>query len=97
MEISAIVLNYEELLHNTGTREIIGNCIEERSRFLLKLIEDAMEAGEINHTFTASQLKCILMGVLNTQLLDRRTSIHTQTLKIEVMESIDKILMLVKK
>lgn len=96
MEISAIVLNYEELLHNTGTREIIGNCIEERNKFLLQLIEKAMETGEINDTFTANQLKCILMGVLSTQLLDRRTAYHSLTLKVEVMESIDKILMLVK-
>lgn len=97
MEISAIVLNYEELLHNTGTREIIGTCIEERNCFLLQLIEQAMEAGEINDIFTASQLKCILMGVLSTQLLDRRTTYHSETLKEDVMESIDKILMLVKK
>lgn len=96
MEISAIVLNYEELLHNTGTREIIGACIEERNSFLLQLIENAMKENEINDTFTANQLKCILMGVLSTQLLDRRTTYHTQTLKSETMESIDKILMLVK-
>lgn len=97
MEISAIVLNYEELLHNTGTREIIGTCIEERNNFLLQLINDAMKAEEINDTFTANQLKCILMGILRTQLLDRRTTYHSETLKVEVMESIDKILMLVKK
>lgn len=97
MEISAIVLNYEELLHNTGTREIIGTCIEERNNFLLQLINEAMKAEEINDTFTANQLKCILMGILRTQLLDRRTTYHSETLKVEVMESIDKILMLVKK
>lgn len=97
MEISAIVLNYEELLHNTGTREIIGNCIEERNLFLLQLIQDAMAAGEINNTFSAGQLRSILMGVLNNQLLDRRTIYHTEKLKNEVMESIDKLLMLVKK
>ncbi len=97
MEISAIVLNYEELLHNTGTREIIGTCIEERNMFLLQLIQDAMKAGEINEIFTAGQLKCILMGVLRTQLLDRRTTYHSEPLKTDVMESIDKILMLVKK
>lgn len=96
IEISAIVLNYEELLHNTGTREIIGACIEERNRFLLQLIQDAMAAGEINSTFTAEELKCILMGILSSQLLDRRITIHSDTLRTEVMESIDKILMLVK-
>lgn len=97
MEISAIVLNYEELLHNTGTREIIGTCIEDRNSFLLHLIEQAMQAGEINGIFTANQLKCILMGVLRTQLLDRRTTYHAETLRTEVMQSIDKILMLVRK
>lgn len=96
MEISAIVLNYEELLHNTGTREIIGACIEERNRFLLQLIQNAMADGEINSTFTAEELKCMLMGILSSQLLDRRITIHSETLRTEVMESIDKILMLVK-
>lgn len=97
IEISAIVLNYEELLHNTDTREIIGNCIQERNKFLLQLIEGAMEAGEIGDTFTADELKCILMGVLRNQLLDRRLNYHSETLKVEVLGSIDKILMLVKK
>ena len=96
IEISAIVLNYEELLHNTGTREIIGACIEERNRFLLQLIQNAMSDREINSTFSAEELKCILMGILSSQLLDRRFTIHSETLRTEVMESIDKILMLVK-
>ena len=96
IEISAIVLNYEELLHNTGTREIIGACIEERNRFLLQLIQNAMSDREINSTFSAEELKCILMGILSSQLLDRRLAIHSETLRTEVMESIDKILMLVK-
>ncbi len=96
IEISAIVLNYEELLHNTGTREIIGACIEERNRFLLQLIQNAMADREINSTFSAEELKCILMGILSSQLLDRRLTIHSDTLRTEVMESIDKILMLVK-
>lgn len=96
IEISAIVLNYEELLHNTGTREIIGTCIEERNRFLLQLIQNAMSDREINSTFSAEELKCILMGILSSQLLDRRLTIHSETLRTEVMESIDKILMLVK-
>ena len=97
MEISAIVLNYEALLHNTGTREIIGNCIEERNAFLLDLIQGAMTDGEINDTFTADQLKCMLMGILRNQLLDRRTVYHSEPLKTDVMKSIDTILMLIRK
>lgn len=96
-EISAIVLNYESLLHDTGTRELIGTCIEERNSFLQQLIQDAMADGEINDTFTADQLRCILMGVLRNQMMDRRTVYHPEPLKTEVMDSIDKILMLVKK
>lgn len=97
IEISAIVLNYEELLHNTNTREIIGNCIQERNKLLLSLIEGAVTEGEINDTFSPDQLKCILLGILRNQLLDRRLTYHSKTLKEEVMESIDKILMLVKR
>ena len=97
VEISAIVLNFEQLLHNTDTRERIGNCIERRNGFLYELIEAAIRENEINNTFTPDQLKCILMGILSEQILDRRMNLHDQTLKIEVMESVDRILELVKR
>ncbi len=95
-EIAAIVLNYEELLHNTETREIIGDCIEERNRILLNLIEGAYRENELRPDFSAIQLKCILMGILQTQLLDRRVTFHEQTLKDEVMGSIEKMLSLLE-
>lgn len=96
IEISAIMLNFEELLHNTDTREIIAECIQKRNACLLKLIEEAMEVGEIDRTFTADELKCTLMGILSTQLLDRRYNYHAATLKEEVLGSVDKLLLLVK-
>ncbi|MBQ8983343.1 MAG: TetR/AcrR family transcriptional regulator [Lachnospiraceae bacterium] len=96
MEISSIMLNFEELLHNTDTREIIAECMQKRNECLVNLIEDAMEAGEIDRTFSADELKCIMMGILSTQLLDRRYYDHGSTLKEEVLGSVDKILLLVK-
>lgn len=96
MEISSIMLNFEELLHNTDTREIIAECMQKRNECLVNLIEDAMVAGEIDRTFSADELKCIMMGILSTQLLDRRYYDHGSTLKEEVLGSVDKILLLVK-
>ena len=90
-ELSAIVLNYEQLLHNTDTRELIGTCIQERNGFLLNLIKTAMDAGEIGDLFTADELKCILLGILREQLLDRRLNYHPESLKDEVLESVDQL------
>lgn len=71
-EMAAIVLNYEELLHNVNTRETIAHCLEMRIGFLTKELQAAIDDGEINDTFTAEELTCILLGTMERDLLHRR-------------------------
>lgn len=72
MELGAIVLNYEELLHNVNTREAIASCIQMRTDFVRHELEVAIEEGEIVDTFTPEELSNILFGSLNRDLLNRR-------------------------
>ena len=71
-EMSAIVLNYEGLLHNVNTREAIARCIENRTSFVRKELAAALEEREIVNTFTPEELACIYFGTLERDLLNRR-------------------------
>ena len=87
-EISAIVLHYEELLHNTGTREMIAQCIQERSEFLTKLVQDGMDSGELRKDISAAELADILISIMNGMILNRRVMYHDVSLKQELMKII---------
>lgn len=71
-EMGAIVLNYEELLHNVNTREAIANCIKVRTEFVRQHLKAAMEEGEIRDDFSPEELSNIFMGSLTRDLLNRR-------------------------
>lgn len=71
-EMAAIVLNYEELLHNVNTRETIARCIEMRTGFLKKELQAAIDEKEITDVFTAEELVCIFFGTMERDLLNRR-------------------------
>ncbi|MGN0155131.1 MAG: TetR/AcrR family transcriptional regulator [Lachnospiraceae bacterium] len=81
-EMSAIVLNYEGLLHNVNTREAIATCIKVRTDFLRRELKAAMEDGEIRDDFSPEELANIFYGSLERDLLNRRieydTKSHTQ-------------------
>ena len=71
-EMAAIVLNYEELLHNVNTRESIARCIEMRTGFLKKELQAAIDEKEIIDAFTAEELSCVFFGTMERDLLNRR-------------------------
>lgn len=71
-ELAAVVLNYEEFLHNVNTREAIGASIDMRSNFLKKEFEAAIRDNEITDTFTPEELTNIFIGSLDRDLLNRR-------------------------
>lgn len=71
-EMAAIVLNYEELLHNVNTRETIARCIEMRTSFIREQFQAAIDEKEIIDTFTAEELACIFFGTMERDLLNRR-------------------------
>ena len=88
-EMAAIVLNYEGLLHNVNTRDVIANCIDMRTSFVRRELRAAMEDGEIIDTFTPEELSNIILGSCFRDLLNRRiendhrshSSVTTSTLQ----------------
>ncbi len=83
--LSSIVLQYEELLHNTNTRELIERGYIGRREFLSLLFENAKHNSEINTGLTASQLADNLIGYINICTLNRRVMLHKKSLKDDVM------------
>lgn len=91
-EITAIVLNYEGLLHNTDTRETITACIVERGLFLTELIQNAIDSGELTSFYSAQELSLMLIGIFERYLLDRRVEYHQSGFKQEIMQTMTKLL-----
>lgn len=88
--ISTIMLQYEELLHNTNTRDKISWCIVERTKFVEDLFAKAIKNKEIIDTFTPSELTNTLFGVLRNHTLTRRIIYTKKSYKKEVMDNIRK-------
>jgi AcrR family transcriptional regulator len=78
-EISAIVLNYEELLHNVNTREAMAACLLERMAFMRREFTMAIEEGEIVDTFTPEELTNMVFGTMYRALLNRRLENESKT------------------
>lgn len=91
-EISAVILHYEELLHNSGTREMISQCIVERSEFLTNLIRGGMDAGEIQKDIYAKEMADMMINIMNGMILDRRVMVVEMSLKQELNQTIEQIL-----
>ena len=95
-EITSVILNYEDLLHNTGTREMISTCIIERTQFLKDILSEGIAQNEITDVYEAEELANILIGIMNGIILNRRVMYHEETLKAEVMAAIDKTMNLIR-
>ena len=90
-EMAAIVLNYEELLHNVNTRETIARCLEMRTGFLRRELQAALDDNEIINTFTAEELACILLGTMERDLLNRRIQNESRSHEQMATSILDKL------
>ena len=88
--LSAIMLQYEVLLHNTVTREKILNGYSIRRSFLIDTFSAAIEQKEITDTFTPEQLADTVMGLVQINTLNRRMFNYKTSLKEELKEIMDK-------
>jgi AcrR family transcriptional regulator len=88
--LSAIMLQYEELLHNTNTREIVEKGYNFRRECLTKLFEGALENKEIEVDYTAEQLADLLLGIFIVCSLNRRVIQRRKTYKEEINIIYDK-------
>lgn len=91
-EISAIILHYEELLHCSGTRELIAQCIQDRSQFLTDIIESGKGAGEVRGDIDARQFADMMISVMNGMILNRRVMNYEESLKQQLLTLVEAIL-----
>ncbi len=83
--LSSIILQYEELLHNTHTRELIETGYVSRRNFLINLFEDAKNTNELNTSLSSSQLADNIIGYIYISTLNRRVAIYKKSLKDDVI------------
>lgn len=89
--MGAVMLHYEELLHLSGTREIISDCILKRNEFVCGLFEEAVYDNEIKDVFTPKELTLIFNGIFSEGLLERRTKYSGKSFRVEVKELINQL------
>ena len=88
--MATLMLQYEELLHNVGTRDHIAWCIMERRKFVLELFQGAIDNKEIRDVFTADELADTLQGIIMAKVLSRRISNRKHTFKHELIANLVK-------
>ncbi|MBO5608826.1 MAG: TetR/AcrR family transcriptional regulator [Eubacterium sp.] len=88
--LSAIMLQYEELLHNTHTREIVEKGYTFRRECLTKLFQGALDNGELTCEYTAEQLADLLLGIFIVCSLNRRVIQRRKSYKEEINIFYDK-------
>ena len=95
--LSAIMLQYEELLHNTHTRETIEKGYLERREGVIKLFKGAIDNGEIECDYTAEMLADMLLGLFIVCSLNRRVMTRKKSYKDEIAILYDRWINTVKK
>ena len=95
--LSAIMLQYEELLHNTHTRETIEKGYLERREGVIKLFKGAIDNGEIECDYTAEMLADMLLGIFIVCSLNRRVMTRKKSYKDEIAILYDRWINTVKK
>lgn len=88
--ISTLMLQYEELLHNVGTREQIAKCIEERRNYVKDLFNNAIREGEIIDDFSTDELADVFQGIIMSKILSRRIMNRKISFKNELMSHMRK-------
>ena len=70
-EMATFVVEYESLLHNVSTRNIISDCIAKRRDFVMREYELAIQNGEVKDIFTPNEFVTILFGSGSRDILYR--------------------------
>lgn len=94
--MSTLMLHYEELLHNSDTREKIAWGITERLTFLEEIFKEAMEKKEIVDIISPAELANNFTGMLMAHILSRRIVYHKKTFKQELLDNLNSWIKLIK-
>lgn len=82
--LSSIMLQYEELLHNTNTRELVENGYLERRMGLTKLFKGALDNHEISMDYAPEEMTDFLLGMFMMCSLNRRVMPRKKSYKDEI-------------
>lgn len=88
--LSTLILQHEELLHNTYTRDYVEQGIRNRIEFLTGLFQGAIDNKEITDYFTAAELANTLCGMFMMYTLDRRIHYRNGQFKSRVIGYVNK-------
>lgn len=94
--LSTLMLQYEELLHNTATREKIVEGATGRRNYVTGLFQDAIDAGELRQGYDAGRMADCVHGYIRAIILKRRFSSEKGSIKKEIIEYINNMLDLLK-
>lgn len=90
--VSAIMLQYEELLHNISTREIVESGYNNRRKYLVDLFDGAIKANEIKKGYSADSLADLLLGIIHICTFNRRVMNRKRSLKDEIKSSVNSMM-----
>ncbi len=94
-DFAILILNFEDFLHNTRTRDQINIAIQKRVDFGKKEFEAAIKENEIVDYFTAEELSNIFFGCLWQDMLNRRVWVDDREdgeVKVTMISKLAKVL-----
>lgn len=94
--LATLMLQYEELLHNTETRDHVIHGILNRKKNIRELFQDAMDGGEITNRFTSDQLTDSLMGITMISVLNRRIEYHRGSFRNELCSHVSQWIAMIR-
>ena len=94
--LSTLILQYEELLHNTYTREYVMEGIKGRLGFFTEMFQGAIDNKEIIDYYSAGELASALGGIFMMCTLDRRINYRKGQFKTRVTGYVNRWLEYIK-
>ncbi len=93
--LSMVGLHFEELLHNTETRECVTEGIYRRREFLAGLFQEAIDTHEIRDILDGYQLADLSLGYFSRACLNRRIGMKNGSFKAEITKMEDALFHLI--
>lgn len=91
-DITAILYSYHQFLKELKTGELMKEIILRRNKFLLEIIQDGRQKGELNDYFSEEELADIILGLTKTLTFKWRMKNYSFSLKQSNLSTLEKIL-----
>lgn len=95
--MATLMLQYEELLHNAATRELIVEGATSRRNYVTELFRAALDAGEIKEGLDPANLADVVHGFIRAAILKRRFGAQRGSFGKEICVFIDDLIRLISK